>query len=344
MLSVESGIFYRSANDMERTPKSDSYRKAVQTAQNIIKSRTGNVIMKQAYKTVDRLVEKKAKLIDHRKGKELRKLAHDKVQFIHEQDEKLKRKDAFKTHKKSNDGRRTVVEIHIPSEKDFAEEENCDENLAAAKSPRTVKSSPRREKCKGVHSTKEKEHQSEKIFPTQIEEYELQYTENGEIVLPVKTIREFNEEAKRGRLPLNDIEVQTTNFYQDYDEIVNWVSAVEKENLGHFQRTPRSNRKKNNQAEDGEAQAIKHKEKAGLNNSKSAKESLNNDKGLLKLPKLDSNTGSPAISRRTKSVKRMESLDDPRFTNLLESLTPVSSTTLKLPKIPRSAENKSRAS
>ena len=319
---------------MERTPKSDSYRKAVQTAQNIIKSRTGNVIVKQTYKTADRLVEKKAKLIDHRKGKELRKLAHDKVQFIHEQDEKLKRKDALKTHKKTNDGRKTVVEIRIPSEKDFAEEENCDEHLAATKSPKTVKSSPRREKCKGVHSTKEKERQSEEIFPTQIEEYELQYTDNGEIVLPVKTIREFNEEAKRGRLPLNDIEVQTTNFYQDYDEIVNWVSAVEKKNLGHFQRTPRSSRKKNNQVEHGEAQA-QRKKKAELNNSKS---------GLLKLPKLDGNTGSPAISRRTKSVKRMESLDDPRFTNLLESLTPVSSTTLKLPNIPRGAENKSRAS
>lgn len=257
-------------------------------------------------------------------------MAHDKVQFIHEQDERLKRKDAWKTHKKTNDGRKTVVEIRIPSEKDFAEEENSDENLAATKSPRTGKSSPRREKCKGVHSTKEKERQSEEIFPTQIEEYELQYTDNGEIVLPVKTIREFNEEAKRGRLPPNDIEVQTTNFYQDYDEIVNWVSAVEKKNLGHFQRTLRSSRKKNNQVEHAQ-----RKEKAELNNSKS---------GLLKLPKLDGNTGNPAISLRTKSVKRMESLDDPRFTNLSESLTPVCSTTPKLPNIPRGSENKSRAS
>jgi len=87
---------------MERKPKSDSYRKAAQAAQNIIKSRTGNVIMKQAYKTADRLVEKKARLIDRRKLKELRKLAHEKVQFIHEQDEKLKRRDPLKSAKTSD--------------------------------------------------------------------------------------------------------------------------------------------------------------------------------------------------------------------------------------------------
>ena len=316
-------------------------RKAVQAAQNIIKSRTGNAIMKQAYKTADRLVEKKARLIDHRKGKELRKLAHEKVQFIHEQDEKLKRKDPLKSAKTS-DGARTVVEIRTPSEKDFVEDENCDENFTAVKSARTAKRSLRREKVKTVYSVKEKENQSEEIFPTQIEEHELEYTENGEIVLPVKTIREFNEGAKRGRLPQSDIEVRTTNLYHDYDQIASWLCAVERENLGHFQRTPRNDRKKNKNAEDGETQAHR-KENSELNDGKSAKERLNNDKGFLKLPKIDSSAESP-ISCRTKPVKRVESLDDPRFTKLLDSLTPVTSTTLKLPKISRSVESKSRAS
>lgn len=72
----------------------------MQAAQNIIKSRTGNAIIKQAYGAADRQAEKKARLIEHKKGKELRKLALEKVQFIYEQDEKLKRKEPEKTRAK----------------------------------------------------------------------------------------------------------------------------------------------------------------------------------------------------------------------------------------------------
>lgn len=336
---------------MERKPTSDSYRKAVLTAQNIIKSRTGNAIMKQAYKTADKQVEKKARLIDHRKGKELRKLTHEKVQFINEQDGKLKRKDLSKTRSakhKDPAPQQVVVEIRIPSEKDFAaENENCDEIPAEAKSPRTAKSSLTREKCnagkfKDVCSAAEAKNQSIEIFTTQIEDYE--FTENREIVLPVKTIREFNEEAKRGRLPDNEIELRTTNFYQDYDQIASWLSAVERENLGHFQRTPKSSRRKNKTPHDGGA-PTNDKENSGKNACKSAKSKLDDDKGLLKLPQISDKLHSPVSSRRTiaKSLKRMESLDDPRFTNLLDTLTPVNGT-LKLPKISRSVESKSRAS
>ena len=324
---------------MERKPKSDSYRRAVQAAQNIIKSRTGNAIMKQAYGAADRQAEKKARLIEHKKGKELRKLALEKVQFIHEQDEKLKRKEAEKTRAKNSDGIQTILEIRIPSEKDFAKDENCKENLVSRRSPRTVRSSPRKEQCRTVGSWRQKESQPGEIFPTQIEDYELEYEENGEIILPVRIIREFNEEARRGRLPENEIELRTTNFYQDYDQITSWLNAVDRrQDPGHFQRTPRSGRKKNKKVQDGEVQA-QLKEYTGLNAAKTAED----DKGFLKLPKINSNVESP-ISCGTKSFKRVESLDDPRFNNLLDSLTPVKNATLKLPKIPRSAECKSRAS
>ena len=313
----------------------------MQAAQNIIKSRTGNAIIKQAYGAADRQAEKKARLIEHKKGKELRKLALEKVQFIHEQDEKLKRKEPEKTRAKNSDGIQTILEIRIPSEEDSAEDENCKGNLVSRRSPRTVRSSQRKEQCRTVGSSKQKENQPGEIFPTQIEEYELEYEENGEIILPARTIREFNEEARRGRLPENEIELRTTNFYQDYadyDQITSWVNAVERQDPGHFQRTPRSGRKKSKKVQDGEVQA-QLKEYTGLNAAKTAE----NDKGFLKLPKIRSNVESP-ISCRTKSLKRVESLDDPRFTNLLDSLTPVKNTTLKLPKIPRSDEGKSRAS
>ena len=311
----------------------------MQAAQNIIRSRTGNAIMKQAYGAADRQAEKKARLIEHKKGKELRKLALEKVQFIHEQDEKLKKKEPEKTRAKNSDGIQTILEIRIPSEKDFAEDENCKENLVSRRSPRTVRSSPRKEQCRTVCSSKQKVNQPGEIFPTQIEEYELEYEENGEIILPARTIREFNEEARRGRLPENEIELRTTNFYQDYDQITSWLNAVDRrQDPGHFQRTPRSGRKKNKKVQDGEVQA-QLKEYTGLNTAKAAED----DKGFLKLPKINSNVESP-ISCRTKSLKRVESLDDPRFTNLLDSLTPVKNRTLKLPKIPRSDEGKSRAS
>lgn len=332
---------------MDRKPKSDSYRKAVLTAQNIIKSRTGNAIIKQAYKTADRQAEKKARLIDHRNGKELRKLAHEKVQFINEQDEKLKRKDLSKTRaaKHNDTGAQPVVfEIRIPSEKDFVAEKG-DEIPAAVGSPRTARSSLTRgkldaEKRNEVCSAMQTKNQSNEIFTTQIEDYE--FTENGEFVLAVKTIRDFNEEAKRGRLPESEIEVRTTNFYQDHDQITSWLNDVERDNLGHFQRTPRSSRRKNKKAEDGEV-PTKDKENSELKNTyKSAKGKLANDKGFLKLPRITYKPESP-VSSRTKSFKRMESLEDPRFTKLLNTLTPVKGT-LKLPKIPRSAESKSRAS
>ena len=310
----------------------------MQAAQNIIKSRTGNAIMKQAYGAADRQAEKKARLIEHKKGKELRKLALEQVQFIHEQDEKLKRKEAEKTRAKNSDGIQTILEIRIPSEKDFAEDKNCEENLVSRISPRTVRSSPRKEQCRTVGSWKQKESQPGEIFPTQIEDYELEYEENGEIILPVRIIREFNEKARRGRLSENEIELRTTNFYQDYDQITSWLNAVERQDPGHFQRTPRSGRKKNKKVQDGEVQA-QLKEYTGLNAAKTAED----DKGFLKLPKINSNVKS-SISCRTKSFKRVESLDDPRFTNLLDSLTPVKNATLKLPKIPRSDEGKSRAS
>ena len=298
---------------MERKPKSDSYRRAVQAAQNIIKSRTGNAIMKQAYGAADRQAEKKARLIEHKKGKELRKLALEKVQFIHEQDEKLKKKEPEKTRAKNSDGIQTILEIRIPSEKDFAEDENCKENLVSRRSPRTVRSSPRKEQCRTVGSSKQKKNQPGEIFPTQIEEYELEYEENGEFILPARTIREFNEEARRGRLPENDIELRTTNFYQDYDQITIWLNAVDRrQDPGHFQRTPRSGRKQNKKVQDSEVQA-QLKEYTGLNTAKAAED----DKGFLKLPKINSNVESP-ISCRTKSLKRVESLDDPRFTNLLD--------------------------
>lgn len=310
----------------------------MQAAQNIIKSRTGNAIMKQAYGAADRQVEKKARLIEHKKGKELRKLALEKVQFIHEQDEKLKRKEPSKTRARNSNGAQTILEVRIPSEKDFAEDENCEENLVSRRSPRTVRSSPRKEQCRTVGSSKQKENQAGEIFPTQIEEYELEYEQNGEIILPVRTIREFNEEARRGRLPENEIELRTTNFYQDYDQITSWLNAVERQNPRPFQRTPRSGRKKNKNVQDGEVQA-QLKELTELNTAKT----VEHDKGFLKLPKINSNAES-SISCRTKSSKRVESLDDPRFTNLLNSLTPVKNATLKLPKIPRTAECKSRAS
>ena len=295
--------------------------------------------MKQAYGAADRQAEKKARLIEHKKGKELRKLALEKVQFIHEQDEKLKRKEAEKTRAKNSDGIQTILEIRIPSEKDFAKDENCKENLVSRRSPRTVRSSPRKEQCRTVGSWKQKESQPGEIFPTQIEDYELEYEENGEIILPVRIIREFNEEARRGRLPENEIELRTTNFYQDYDQITSWLNAVDRrQDPGHFQRTPRSGRKKNKKVQDGEVQA-QLKEYTGLNAAKTAED----DKGFLKLPKINSNVESP-ISCGTKSFKRVESLDDPRFNNLLDSLTPVKNATLKLPKIPRSDEGKSRAS
>lgn len=332
---------------MERKPKSDSYRKAALTAQSIIKSRTGNAIMKQAYRTTDKQVEKKVRLIDNRKGKELRKLAYDKVQFINEQDEKLKRKDLLKTRapKHNEATQAVVVEIRIPSEKDFAaENKNCDDIPEEAKSPRTARSSLTREKqnarkLKDICSAAEANNLSNGIFTEQIEDYE--FTENGEIVLPVKTIREFNEEAKRGRLPDNEIEVRTTNFYEDYNQVATWLSAVERENLGHFQRPQKSSRRKGKTPHDGAP--TNDKENSEQNTCKSSKDKVDDKRGFLKLPQINDKLNSPISSRKSLNRMDLDSLEDPHFTNLLDTLTPVKGT-LKLPKIPRSIESKSRAS
>ena len=195
--------------------------------------------MKQAYRATDGKMVKKTRLIDKRKGKESRKLARDKVQFINEQDDKLKRKE-FTNTRTSKDNEAlpaVVVEIRIPGEKDIAtENKNCGEIPEEVKTARTARSSSTREK----QNAQKANNLLSGFFAAQMEDHE--FKENGDTVLTAKTIRKFNKEVKRGRLPDNEIDVRSPNFYKDFDQIAAWLSAVERETMGHFQRTPRKNK------------------------------------------------------------------------------------------------------
>lgn len=195
--------------------------------------------MKQAYRAADEQMERKTRLIDKRKGKQSRKLARDKVQFINEHDDKFKRKEftITRTAKHNEAMQAVVVEIRTPGEQDFAaENKNCGEIPEEAKTARTARGSSTREKKNPQKANKS----LSDYFATQIEDNE--FTENGDIVLTVKTIRKFNKKVKRGRLPDNEIEARSPCFYKDFDQIAAWLSAVERETLGHFQRTPRENK------------------------------------------------------------------------------------------------------
>lgn len=258
-------------------------------------------IMKQANRAAEEQVENKARLIDKRKGKGPRKLARDKVQFINEQQEKLKRKESHNTRaSKQNDApQEVVVEIRIPGEKDFAaENKNCEDIPEETKTARTARSSLTREKqnaqkLKETCRDTEANNSLSKIFATQIEDSE--FTENGEIVLTVKAIRKFNKEAKRGKLPDNKVEVMSTNFYKDFDQIAAWLSAVERENLGHFQRTPRKNKTPRvggaptNDQKNSEQNACKQRKNKDKDDDK---------RGLLKVPRINDKFNCPISSRK----------------------------------------------
>ena len=195
--------------------------------------------MKQAYRAAREQMERKTRLIDKRKGKQSRKLARDKVQFINEHDDKFKRKEftITRTAKHNEAMQAVVVEIRTPGEQDFAaENKNCGEIPEEAKTAKTARGSSTREKKNPQKANKS----LSDYFATQIEDNE--FTENGDIVLTVKTIRKFNKKVKRGRLPDNEIEARSPCFYKDFDQIAAWLSAVERETLGHFQRTPRENK------------------------------------------------------------------------------------------------------
>ena len=196
--------------------------------------------MKQAYRTADKKMEKKARLIDKKKGKESRKLARDKAQFINEKDDNLKKKEFINTRasKHNEPPQAVVVEIRTPGEKDFtAENKNCGGIPEEAKTAWTTRDSSTKEK---QNARKANKSSVSGFFATQIKDNE--FTENGDIVLTVKTIRKFNKEVKRGRLPDIEIEARSPNFYTDFNQIAAWLSEVERETLGHFQRTPQQNK------------------------------------------------------------------------------------------------------
>ena len=70
--------------------------------------------MKQAYRAADKQVEKRARLVDKGKGKD-----KNKVQFINERYEKLKRKDFPKTQesKHSKARKRSLSKFEFPERK-----------------------------------------------------------------------------------------------------------------------------------------------------------------------------------------------------------------------------------
>ena len=246
--------------------------------------------MKQANRAAVEQVEKKGRLIGKRKEKEPRKLARDKVQFINKKEERLKRKELSNTRASKHEVPQAVVfEIRIPGEKDLAAENKiCVEVPKEAKTARTA-SSLTREK-ENVHKAN---NSMSGIFATLIED-NAEFTENGNIALTVKAIRKFNKEIKRGRLPDNEIEVKSTNFYKDFDRMAAWLSAVERENLGQFQRTPRENKTPHdggtptNDQKNSEHNACK----SSKNNDK-----LDDKRGFLKLPQINDKSNCLISSR-----------------------------------------------
>ena len=249
--------------------------------------------MKQAYRATDEKMVKKTRLIDKRKAKVSRKLARDKAQFINEHDDKLKRTEFTntRTSKHNEASPAVVVEIRIPGEKEFAgENKDCGEIPEEAKTARTARSSSTREK----QNAQKANNSISGFFAAQIEDSE--FKENSNTVLTVKTIRKFNKEVKRGRLPDNEIEVRSPNFYKDFDQIAAWLSAVERETLGHFQRTPRKNKTPRDEGAPTNDQKNSEHEQNACKSSKN-KGKVDDKRGFLKLPQINDKFNCTISSR-----------------------------------------------
>ena len=121
-----------------------------------------------------------------------------------------------------------VVEIRTPGEKDFAaENKNCGGIPEEAKTAWTTRGSSTKEK---QNARKANKSSVSGFFATQIKENE--FTENGDNVLTVKTIRKFNKEVKRERLPDSEIEARSPQLLHRLQSNSGLAQRGRKENLG----------------------------------------------------------------------------------------------------------------
>lgn len=321
-----------------------SLEKAVSAARHLMKSRTGAAIIKQSYVNKHNFAEKTTHMMEEMKDKELRRLVRDKKQFIMEQDEKFHSPSTTRKTKasKSNTAAACKITVQIPSENDFplslshlpnkceAISDSTQTALCRKKSssPHVVKTEDELQKkrkaaqpCSLKCNTQVKSMLLEKDGKRKTEE-QFTLKKNADVLL--------EEQAKRSS---SAADVVRTTFCDSSDRIANWIKEVDAANK---------------REETEEAPLLIKAASFGRSGKDLCSMPVSVQKELdakstegherLRLPKINTLPSSKTSPRPT--LKRYDSLHDPRFTKLMKSLTPVSKP-LKLPNIPKKDKERS---
>lgn len=303
-----------------------SFKKAVHAARFIIKSRTGVAILKKNYQEKsDPILEKSTQLLKGSKAKEMRKLERDMTQFVNGQSEKFKNGD------KASESltQRTAQKIVIKETKDTANEK------IRTQRPRLNGESV----CQSMKYNTEAVLYRRDVFPVFEKRSKLAWDESDN--------KENKQETlKTPTLTRKKILNHNLSSYTENKRLEMWLNEVEIANLERREEVAGRNRKKRKERHvEQESNSSQQPQRLLLPKCEDKKSQSDASCKKLELPKLEQCRSStensinlPKIgqsvtpdSSRDKS-KIEESLSDPRFTRLMDSLTP-SKSSLKLPQI-----------
>ena len=322
----------RSGNMEKKSAGGNSLSRAVSAARYVMHSRTGVAILKQSYVTKQGLPGRSVQKIHEFKGKELRRLASERTQFISRHDEKLQ---------PSPSSVRRTKGPHTTSSKESSEQRRRlkeTSQLACQGESHSPSSVRKASDCKSGSGSPGKvsnfKSQASKLdsLPESAEKMKTPRELSPELEGPSDAHRKGSEREKdqsnmAGRISSTQKSEQRAKNEQGqfigltrgaYDRITEWIEDVDRAN-----RTEPTT----SNYDDFARTAIR---KCESNSSLTLGDGEGKPCDALKLPKIEKPKSDSRSPRPT--LKRFDALVDPRFTNLMEALTPAAKP-LKLPSI-----------
>lgn len=326
-------------------------KKAVNAARFVIRSRTGAAILKTSYQQKSDIVfEKSAHLLSGIQKKEMRKLERDRSRFMKDQNGKLK---VFEQSTESLTPRSSHLLCSVSKKTKAAQrllkenERPTKDSEAKLKEESERKGSTRKEKAS-------KEHQENKYNRDAVL-YRRDFVPNfSKSPKPAWEKHEYLEETDEKEDQENskiteNIELtkmkllhHNLDFFGSDKRLEIWLNEVDLANIDRKLSSERRKRRKqrNSPAKDAEHEVIMPKidfcDNSELLNTEGIEDSGKSDcnNSSLKLPRLNQTLSSSPVESRRHGLKTAsnKSLDDPRFTRLIDSLAS-SDNSLKLPKI-----------
>lgn len=301
-----------------------SFKKAVHAARFVIRSRTGVAILKNSYKQKsDPPTQKTAKLLQEINVKEMRKLERDRKQFVIEQSQKVNiEKVLSESSRKSQSSQKTVSQ----ELKDLVNKKTGAQRLRVIDE----------ETCENMkNSTNAVLYRRDfALVPLSEKRSKMAWEQND-----IENGENTQENSQTSHLTRKKLLRHNLDFYDEKQSLEIWLNKVEIANLTRKEKSAgKSKKQKYSEQEKDLSSQQQTSFLPNCDDVKSTSQKLQLPKlalpkyctteNSLKLPKLESSV-TPDSSRVKSEMEG--SLKDPRFTRLIDSLTP--SKKLKLPQI-----------